>query len=261
MPGILKVQLLSYFHQEDFQGKRLLDFGCGFGSSTLFLAKLLPKTDIVGVELRTDRVEIAREIAERQGIKNAIFLCSPSGEQLPTDIGTFDFVMLSAVYEHLLPKERKVVMPLLWSVMKKGAAIFINQTPHRYFPYEHHSTGLWFINYLPDRLAKFMANKFASYNPSHRDPAINQSLNWADHLRGGIRGGTEWAIVRDLTGGNPASARILQPLIGDRADYWLTKTGRGRRFQKKLVAQFFRITDKLFGTVPSMNVDVVVSKE
>jgi hypothetical protein len=75
------------------------------------------------------------------------------GDQLPAQIGQFDFVMLSAVYEHLLPGERTVVMPLLWSVMKEGAAIFINQTPYRYFPFEHHSTGLWLINYVPDGMA------------------------------------------------------------------------------------------------------------
>jgi 2-polyprenyl-3-methyl-5-hydroxy-6-metoxy-1,4-benzoquinol methylase len=263
--GVLKAQMLSYFRPEEFQGKLLLDFGCGSGASTWSMAQLFPETEIVGIDLAPDRIEVAERIAAFQGIKNARFMCSPSGDRLPEQIGQFDFVMLSAVYEHLLPRERTVVMPLLWSVMKEGAAIFINQTPYRYFPFEHHSTGLWFINYVPDGMAHWMARNFAKYDPSMHDPAINKSPNWETHLRGGIRGGTELSMVRDLTSGKKSEARILQPRADcarDRADYWLVRTGRERhRFLKEGIAQFYRMTDKLFGTVPSINVDVVIRKE
>jgi 2-polyprenyl-3-methyl-5-hydroxy-6-metoxy-1,4-benzoquinol methylase len=263
--GVLKAQMLSYFRPEEFQGKRLLDFGCGSGASTWSMAQMFPETEIVGIDLAPDRIEIAKKIAAFQGIKNARFMCSPSGDRLPEEIGQFDFVMLSAVYEHLLPNERTVVMPLLWSVMKEGAAIFINQTPYRYFPFEHHSTGLWFINYMPDGAAHWMARNFAKYDPSMHDPAINQSPNWQTHLRGGIRGGTEWSMVRDLTSGKKSEAKILQPRADcarDRADYWLVRTGKERhRALKAGIAQFYRLTDKLLGTVPSINVDVVIRKE
>jgi 2-polyprenyl-3-methyl-5-hydroxy-6-metoxy-1,4-benzoquinol methylase len=262
--GVLKAQMLSYFRPEEFQGKRLLDFGCGSGASTWSMAQLFPDTEIVGIDLVPARIEVAKKIAAFQGIKNARFLCSPSGDRLPEQIGHFDFVMLSAVYEHLLPRERTVVMPLLWSVMKEGAAIFINQTPYRYFPFEHHSTGLWFINFVPDGMAHWMARKFAKYDPSTHDPEINKSPNWETHLRGGLRGGTELSMVRDLTSGKKSEARILQPRADcarDRADYWLVRTGPRHRSLKKAIAQLYRVTDKLLGSVPSMNVDVVIRKE
>ena len=35
----------------------------------------------------------------------------------------------------------------VWSKVNPGGAILINQTPHRYFPKERHSTGLWFLNF------------------------------------------------------------------------------------------------------------------
>jgi hypothetical protein len=88
------------------------------------------------------------------------FLVSPDANSLPPEIGTFDFVMLSAVYEHLLPEERRRVMPWIWSKLKPGGTLFINQTPYRYFPYEHHTTGLWFINYLPDKLSPVPRSPF-----------------------------------------------------------------------------------------------------
>ena len=265
VPATLKSQLFSYFSPEEFRGKRLLDFGCGKGASTFGIAKLLPETEVLGIELVPENIEIAQKIASLQGVGNARFLCSPSGDRLPDGIGQFDYVMLCAVYEHLLPRERQTLMPLLWSAMKEGAAIFINQTPYRYFPLEQHSTGLWFINYLPDSWAHFAARKFAKYDPAKYDRAIQTSPLWEDHLRGGIRGATEWEIIRNLTRASSSKARILQPraeCARDRADYWFRKTGQKRfRFLKKAVASTFRITDKFLGTVPSMNVDVVIQKK
>ena len=265
VPKVLRSQLLSYFRPEEFKGKRLLDFGCGCGASTFGMAKLLPETDILGVELLSKKVKTAQRIAALQGISNIRFLCSPSGDELPDKIGQFDFVMLSAVFEHLLPRERQIIMPLLWSAMKERAAIFINQTPYRYFPFEHHSTGLWFINYMPDKLAHFVARKWSRHDPSKYDPAIQKSLNWETHLRGGIRGATEWEIIRNLTRGKKVEAQILQPrpeCARDRADHWFARTSQ-HRFQilKKGAAYTFRITDRLLGTVPSMNVEVVICKQ
>jgi SAM-dependent methyltransferase len=260
---VLRSQLLSYFRPEEFKGKRLLDFGCASGASTFAMAKLFPETEILGVELLPERVETAQRIAALERISNVRFLCSPSGDQLPEKIGQFDFVMLSAVFEHLLPRERSSIMPLLWSVMKEGAAIFINQTPYRYFPFEHHSTGLWFINYMPDKVAHFVARKWSRHDPSEYDPTVQKSLDWETHLRGGIRGATEWEIIRNLTGGKKVEAQILQPrpeCARDRADHWFVRTGQRFRILKKGAAYTFRITDRLFGTVPSMNVEVAIRK-
>lgn len=73
---------------------------------------------------------------------------SPDPNSLATGIGSIDFVMFCAVYEHLLPAERSRLMPLIWSHVNNPGVIFLTATPFRWFPYEHHTTGLWFINYL-----------------------------------------------------------------------------------------------------------------
>jgi 2-polyprenyl-3-methyl-5-hydroxy-6-metoxy-1,4-benzoquinol methylase len=258
VPGVLKSQVLSYFAAADFKGRRLLDFGCGAGASSLVLGAMLPETEVIGVELGPEKVEIASRVGSFRKLSNVRFLCSPAGDRLPDGIGQFDFVMLSAVYEHLLPNERRTVMPLLWSVLRPGGAILINQTPYRYFPYEHHSTGIWFVNYMPDVLAHFVARHF-----SRRNAAINRSRDWNTHLRGGLRGGTEWELIRNLTRGNTSEARILQPGqngLRDRADYWLSCTSQRYRTPKGWLAAVFRLTDRLWGTVPSVNLDVVIQK-
>lgn len=255
--NILSRQLLAYFDAPDFKGKRLLDFGCGTGASTLCLGTMFPETEVVGVELNPSLVDLARRVLAARQLPNVQFLTSPDPKSLPPGIGSFDFVTLSAVYEHLLPEERRRAMPLIWSSMKYGGVLFVNQTPYRYFPYEHHSTGLWFINYLPDRLSLFLARKFSRINPE-----VNKSRDWAVHLRGGIRGGTEGEILRNLRGARAGRPTIIQPKQGDRAAYWLSLTNPERyRLVKKSVAALFRITDKFWGTVPNMNLDVAIRKD
>jgi SAM-dependent methyltransferase len=254
---IIRDQLFAYQNESDFRGKRLLDFGCGFGASTLSIAKMLPGTEVIGVELDPSNVELARRVIQVQGLSNVRFLVSPDANSLPSGLGTFDFVMLSAVYEHLLPQERRRVIPLIWSSMKYGGILFINQTPYRYFPYEHHSTGLWLINYLPDSFSLFAARRFSKINPE-----INRSPDWTDHLRGGIRGGTEAEVLRNLRLARVGSPTVIQPKDLDRATYWLSHTDPNRhRPLKKSVAAMFRLTDRFLGTVPSMNLDVAIRKD
>lgn len=250
-------QLLAYFDPSDFRGKRLLDFGCGSGASTFCMAAMFPETEVVGVELNAASVELARQVRAVRHLSNVQFLVSPDSNSLPPGIGSFDFVMLSAVYEHLLPEERRRVMPLIWSSMNSGGALFVNQTPQRYFPYEHHSTGLWFINYLPDRFSLFLAR-----NLSRMNPEINRSRDWTVHLRGGIRGETEAEICCNLRAARAGRPTIIQPKGQDRAAYWLSCTNPTRyRLVKKSIAALFRLTDRLWGTVPSMNLDVVIRKD
>jgi hypothetical protein len=218
------------------------------------LADCFPELEVIGVELNGARVREGEAILRHRNLPNARFLQSPSGDSLPPGIGQFDFVMLSAVFEHLLPHERATVMPLVWSHIRPGGIIFINQTPHRWHPYEHHSTGLWGINYLPAFAAHRVAARFG---PGQR------GRSWDEMLRGGIRGGTERSMIRALTGNRPHEAEVLQPREGGlrgRADYWRSRTSPHRRHVKRLLATAFDITDKLFGTMLTLNVNVAIRK-
>jgi 2-polyprenyl-3-methyl-5-hydroxy-6-metoxy-1,4-benzoquinol methylase len=257
--AVLKRQLFAYIEPKAFRGARMLDFGCGTGASTFSMAALLPHTEVVGLELDPVRIELCQDIAAHRGTRNVCFRVSPAGDSVPSDLGNFDFIMFSAVYEHLLPEERRTLMPQLWALLKPGGVLFVNQTPHRWVPYEHHSTQLWGINYLPDRLAHWYARTLSRVSPE-----INRSADWNTHLRGGLRGGTERGIIADLIPGSWTRGVILQPATGslrDRADYWLIATSPRFRILKRVVASIFRICDRLFDTIPALNVDVAIRKE
>jgi hypothetical protein len=83
---------------------------------------------------------------------NAEFHTSPSPFELP-DLGRFDHIVLNAVWEHMLPAERPVLLPLLLDTLSSGGFLFVCETPHRWFPVETHTTHLPLINYLPAPLA------------------------------------------------------------------------------------------------------------
>ena len=53
--------------------ERALDVGCGTGGLTLMLARSLPRGEVIGVDLCTEVLEIARRKAEAAGLGNASF--------------------------------------------------------------------------------------------------------------------------------------------------------------------------------------------
>ena len=219
----LKYDLLSYVDQPAFSGKRILDFGCGSGASTAILGRMFPDSRIVGLEMNEPLLEIARARAAFYQLPHVSFLQSKDPLSVPENLGRFDFVVLSAVYEHLLPQERRTLIPKLWSLIEPGGAMFINQTPHRCFLVETHTTGLPFINYLPDRLAHFCAK--------HLSKRSLEKADWPELLRRGIRGGSVREVMTILAPCRPGRAVLMKPShlgVKDRIDLWHIKIDRSK---------------------------------
>jgi len=237
-------EVLSYVAAADFAGKRVLDFGCGAGASSLVMSRLLPPCEIVGIELQERLLRLARSRAERLGRRGIRFLLSPSPSSMPDGIGEFDYVVLSAVFEHLLPGERAALLPLIWSHLKPGGILFINQTPHRWSPMEMHTTGLPLINYLPDALACRAARLSRRY----------QDDTWPAMLRAGIRGGTS----REILGILGDSAALVQPRAGDAIDLWHGKLSRRHAWLKKCAWAFLKALKPLGGVhlVPELTLAI-----
>lgn len=205
----LEVGLFSFLGPEAFSAKRLLDFGCGSAASSMILARLLPETNITGVELVADSLRVARARARFHGQERVSFLQSPSGTTLPADLGRFDFIVMNAVFEHLLPEERMPILSALWRVLESGGVLFLQETPNRHFPLELHTTGLPLINYLPDALAASAARRLSA--------RVDAGASWTYLLRAGIRGGT----LREVAG--------LLRKTGEGEPEFLAPTRLGRR--------------------------------
>jgi 2-polyprenyl-3-methyl-5-hydroxy-6-metoxy-1,4-benzoquinol methylase len=209
----MRQDVFRYVEPADFAGKRVLDFGCGSGASSMVLSRLLPPCEIVGVELEESLLRIARLRAQHFGRTSMNLLQSPSGDTLPAGLGQFDFVMFSAVFEHLLPHERPRLLPKVWEALRPGGVLFLNETPYRWLPVEVHTTGgMPLINYLPDRLTWWLVTRF--------NERTSRNESWNTLLRRGIRGGTVPEIMKIL--GGPKRATLMRPLppLEDRIDLW-----------------------------------------
>ena len=237
VPLNLEIAIFSFVEEDHFgAGSRILDFGCGTGASGIFLGQHFPEAEITGVELLAESLDIARARQEFYGLSNLRFLQSPGGDQLPPDLGEFDGILLSAVFEHLLPDERIRLMPALWAMLKPGGLLFLNETPNRLFPMELHTSGLPLLNYVPRGPAHFLARKLS--------PRVDEDSSWERLLREGIRGGTAKEVLRYLG----PSAELLTPhRLGRRDDTDLWYEGSLRRSGDSGKKRLFRSFAKGLG--------------
>lgn len=249
----LRHEVLSYVPPDAFRGKRILDFGCGSGASSVVLARLLPECEIVGVELEERLLRIARLRAQHFGLQRARFFRSPSGDTLPDGLGSFDFVLFSAVFEHLLPRERRTVLPLVWRRLNPGGILFLNQTPYRYFPVEAHTTGMPLINYLPDGMTLRIVRRF-----SRRYAA---PVSWERLLRDGIRGGTAAEILGIL--GPDERPAVLEPRreVGDRIDLWYGSLSARHRWLKRGIRAGLKLIKLTSGGVITPSLALALRRE
>lgn len=211
----IKNDLLSYAGKDDFKNKRILDFGCGSGASTSIVARMFPESEILGVEYVESFVEIARMRKEHYSLQNLSYLVSPDTESLPENIGVFDYVLFNGVFEHLLPAERHSLFPMIWSYLKTDGILYLTNTPNRLFPLELHTTsGLPFLNFLPDKISLTYSRKFSKRHL--------EDMSWEDLLRAGIRGGTINEIM-EILNKTDSKPELLNPKaegIKNRIDLW-----------------------------------------
>jgi len=224
MSEIIERGTLSYIEKEALAGKRLLDFGCGDGATSLWLARLFPNTEIVGMDMDESVLRIAGLKTEHYGLTRITYILSPSSTALPKGVGTFDYIFLIGVYEHLLPKERETLFPEIWSTLHPGGILFIFDTPNRYFPVEIHTTGLPLVNYLPDRSAHYLARRCSRRNV--------KDDSWETLLRKGVRGGTVKEIMRSINNACGTGTLLNPHRLGvrNRIDLWYTLSG-GKRLR------------------------------
>jgi 2-polyprenyl-3-methyl-5-hydroxy-6-metoxy-1,4-benzoquinol methylase len=212
--------ILPFVSRQELVGRRILDFGCGSGASTCVLARIFPRSEIVGIDLERKHLRLAGARVSHYGLADRVtFHLSPSPSSVPDEIGLFDYVLFSAVYEHLLPNERRPILRQVWDCLQTGGVLFVNQLPNRYGVIEYHTTsGFPIINYLPDRATHYLVARFSKRQ---------KGRSWDEMLRAGIRGGTANEILSNLEsikrGGNPVR---LKPKYGARNDIelWFQST-------------------------------------
>jgi 2-polyprenyl-3-methyl-5-hydroxy-6-metoxy-1,4-benzoquinol methylase len=211
---VLTWTILGHVSEAELVGKRILDFGCGAGASTMILARMFPESHITGVDMDPALLSIAAARLQYYGYDNVDLRRSRSGTELP-ELGMVDFIVLNGVYEHILPTERDVLIPSIWALLKPGGIVFIGETPQRWSPWEFHTTRLPFLNYLPPAIALHVARRLSK--------RVRRNESWEELLRRGIRGATQGEIVASFRAAGNGQPFLLNPHrleLRDRFDLW-----------------------------------------
>lgn len=155
-----KLILLPWIEEViNLKGMRVLEIGCGTGSSTIPLA--LQVDTVTALDISDISISANKKRAEILNIDNiSYFLLNrdwleKSNIDWPTNIDSYDIILCYAVLEHLTIAERLNFLTSLWNGIRKGASIIFFETPNRIFPTDWHSSGLPFAQILPDSLTAY----------------------------------------------------------------------------------------------------------
>ncbi|MEW4568937.1 class I SAM-dependent methyltransferase [Tautonia sp. JC769] len=113
---------------DEFAGKVVIDFGCGFGTEAIEIARR-GAIHVIGVDNRESVLEVARENAKKAGVSE---LC-----EFDTNANCSADVILSLdAFEHF--EDPEGIMNLMRSVVKPGGKIIASFGPPWYHPYGGH---------------------------------------------------------------------------------------------------------------------------
>jgi SAM-dependent methyltransferase len=116
-----------YFnHPRWNQAQHILDIGCGPGDHIFHISKYYPDKFYTGIDINEAFIDIAKEL--NQSSKNCYFECS---DLYSYQNGTFDFIVLRAVLQHVQEPERFINNLRL--LMNDHALVLINDTDNQNF--------------------------------------------------------------------------------------------------------------------------------
>ncbi|MGI9030389.1 MAG: class I SAM-dependent methyltransferase [Ilumatobacteraceae bacterium] len=132
---------------------RIIDFGCGSGSSTAALATHY--TQVIGLDIIEAEVQAARQRCQLMGVTNCEFEArSPDAILARCEAEPADVIVLHAVVEHLLEEEKLDYLRRLWAALEPGGHLFVVETPNRYAYFDGHTFGQPFFHLLPDEILR-----------------------------------------------------------------------------------------------------------
>ena len=130
------------------KGLRVLEIGCGTGSSSVALAE--QGAHVTAIDIDAPALVVARERCDVHGV--AVDIRAANAKQL-LDFGPMDAVLYFAALEHMTNEERLQSLAEAWSLLSAGGLLAIIETPNRLWYFDHHTSWLPFYNWLPHDLA------------------------------------------------------------------------------------------------------------
>ena len=149
------------------EGKRILDVGCGCGTSALPLAE--QGALVTGLDVKPGNVQVARDRFQLYGLPGTFIHENGSELRKIAHSQKFDVILFYAVLEHMTWEERKNALQTAWESLDPGSYLVVTETPNRLWHYDGHTSNLPFFLWLPDEIAFEYSNRSgrAFFNSMH----------------------------------------------------------------------------------------------
>ena len=155
----------------NFEGKSILEFGCGRGAFAFDLLKYNPKT-IIGIDTNDEYIKFAKKSLKSNFSQyiNKIDFISEDINNWKTDL-KFDFVITKEAFEHT--NNLNVVLDSMYNLLNKNGSVYAGFGPlYNFFNGDHgfSKTWPWFHIIMPQ---KFLINRI-NKNRDEKISTINQ---------------------------------------------------------------------------------------
>jgi 2-polyprenyl-3-methyl-5-hydroxy-6-metoxy-1,4-benzoquinol methylase len=136
-------------------GARVLEYGCGDGQVSRAFAPHV--ASVLGLDIDAGAVERGRRELEALGVANVTLEAHPVERivgRMRELAGEIDVVLLYAVVEHLSIAERLEVLSAAREVARPDGVIVVIETPNRLVSFDHHSSQMPYMSWLPYELGR-----------------------------------------------------------------------------------------------------------
>ena len=166
------------------EGKRILEIGCGTGTSTVALAE--QNARVTAIDIDDPSLQTARDRCRIYHLD--VEILKGNGAEVRQVVGnaTFDVIIYMAVVEHMTIEERLASLKSCWSHLNKNGYLSIIETPNRLWLYDAHTAWLPFYFWLPDELAYLYSEKSPRkpFNTTFQDKQYKDIEEFRRHGRG-----------------------------------------------------------------------------
>lgn len=146
------------------QDKRILEIGCGTGSSTVALAEQGAK--VTGIDIDEGALSVAKERTRIYGVDAEFRVLNANEIENTFCAAAFDFIVFFACLEHMTIAERITSLKAAWAILPPEGFLVIVETPNRLWYFDGHTSMLPFFHWLPNELA-FKYSNFSSRGNFH----------------------------------------------------------------------------------------------
>nr|WP_295923779.1 class I SAM-dependent methyltransferase [uncultured Dyadobacter sp.] len=166
---------------------RILEIGCGNGTSTVALAE--QGAIVTAIDIENGLLKDAEERCRIYGLNATFHLMNATEVAASLSSEKYDIIMFFAVLEHMTYAERLAAISQTYHMLSPGGLWCVIGTPNRLHLYDSHTSLLPFYYWLPDELAIRYASRsprgeFAARFDQDIEPTEEQKMEFARWGRG-----------------------------------------------------------------------------